>query len=287
MALVLLLAYALPRLLLVLPVQLPVLGALFLDNALPLAVRKPLGPAPAELGLELGFFCKGAQFPVYALLKVVEDLVLAHVVLVGEHLRVLCEADALVAALLGYLYDALHELLHIEVGAVEEAGKHLAELRLPHIRRHILRVVCEVNAGGEGPFPELVPVFGPAELMLDTVVDIHTAVDEPFPGVGEIRVRGHGHNALVIEPVEKLATVFLRILLAAYHPVGEALYVAPEFGPGAGRHGEEFEQIPLEVPLRDNRPRLLLVVGGIARAFLRTHYLVKRHALDVDILVVI
>ena len=97
--------------------------------------------------------------------------------------------------------------------------------------------------------------------MLDTVVDVHAAVDEPFPGVGEIRVRGHGHNALVIEPVEKLAAVFLRILLAAYHPVGKALYVAPEFGPGAGRHGKELKQIPLEVPLCDNWPRLLLVSG--------------------------
>ena len=148
-------------------------------------------------------------------------------------------------------------------------------------------VVCEVDAGGEGSFPELIPVFGPAELMLDTVVDVHTVVDEPFPDVGEIRVRGHGHNALVIEPVEKLAAVFLRILLAAYHPVGESLNVARELGPGAGRPGKELKQIPLEVPLCDNWPRLLLVVGGIARAFLRTHYLVKRHALDVDILVVI
>ena len=159
MPLAALFGYALPGLFLVLLVQLPVVRALFLNYAFALCVGYAVGAAAAQAHLEISFFREAPELPVHTLFKVLQDLILADIVLACQHLSVLREAHLLVPAFLRHLHDALHEAPHIEVVAVKQAWQRLAKFRLPHIRGHVARVVCEIYARCKRSLAEVVPVI--------------------------------------------------------------------------------------------------------------------------------
>ena len=260
--------YALPGLLLILLVQLPVVRALFLNYAFALGVRYAVGAAATQAHLEISFFREAPELPVHTLFKVLQDLILADIVLACQHLSVLRKAHLLVPAFLRHLHNALHKAPHIEVVAVKQAGQGFAEFRLPHIRALIVRVVREVYARGESALAEVVPAV--AEFGFHGVVHIHAPVYQGIPRLSIIGVRSNIHCACIIELVEKIAPVLLRIPAAPYHLIRKALDNTPQLRSGARRHREGVQQPAAQILLGYHRPRLV-VCSRISHSVSRLH----------------
>ena len=204
----------------------------------------------SELDFDAGGLREGTQIPVQLIFKLIEHLVLADILLSGEEVCVFGEAHLLVSALFGHLDNALNNRPRVCFLRVKEAGKRLAELRVPLVSGHVRGIIGEVDTRAEGPPADVVPVV--AEVSLCRLVDIHPAADHGLAPDTVILVRRHGHDARRIEPVEELGPVSVAELAVFDELFNVAVEEARNLRALPLRYGELRVDIPSEILRRDN-----------------------------------